>query len=550
MKRQLMQIFALLLTSLLTVSVIYFKIPSIVLQQSIAVFVVVLLIANRFVFSRSKSIPFVITTALIALVSIFLQLLVISSGGFYSPFLILFHLFAIALSFLFAVKIAIGFLSFSIMALIAGTLLDPRLHSLFVNDPFSAALYLLSFAVIIPLYQLVSSRYHLEEAISKILSIQLKQKGAQLELTQKRDESLLGGLSDLVIVIDLNLKILSVNEATIRTLKLSSAEALGQSVFNVLYLKDMKGEGVDRNFLSIDEIIERGTTHFFDNLLLYTKNTPLPRKINLRIYPTKNLAGQIDQIVFIISNAYSGGHLNVAYQNIEQAALRHESLLEAIKNELEEKDLKVLKGKIELLGKTEEDILTATEIISFGIKPNFTLLDAANLMQRVVDNEKDFARSLGIPLNFSLSKEFREKFITLDSQDNQPIPQAFTSQYFTALSELRWIDILLKKILDLLILLSVKEKQPRVEASISFDEKAVRIDVSCIYLQPVPKDFEKLLLTEYYGNLGNVEITLGSGLEGYLIKTIAALLNLSFNIVYNEKSSALYFTVRLPKGPV
>lgn len=549
MKRQLVQIFALLLTSLLTVSVIYYKIPSIVLQQSIAVFVVVLLIANRFVFSRSKSIPFVITTALIALVSIFLQLLIISSGGFYSPFLILFHLFAIALSFLFAVRIAIGFLSFSIMALIAGTLLDPRLHSLFVNDPFSAVLYLLSFAVIIPLYQLVSSRYHLEEAISKILSIQLKQKGAQLELTQKRDESLLGGLSDLVIMIDLNLKILSVNEATIRTLKLSSAEALGQSIFNVLHLKDMKGEGVDRNFLSIDEIIERGTTHFFDNLLLYTKNTPLPRKINLRIHPTKNLASRIDQIVFIISNAYSGGHLNVAYQNIEQAALRHESLLEAIKNELEEKDLKTLKGKIELLGKTEKDILTATEIISFGIKPNFTLLDTANLMQRVVDNEKDFARSLGVPLNFSLSKEFREKFITLNSQDNLPIPQAFTSQYFTALSELRWIDILLEKILDLLILLSVKEKQPRVEASISFDEKAVRIDVNCTYLQPVPKDFEKLLLTEYYGNLMTTDITLGSGLEGYLIKTIATLLNLSFNIVYNEKSSTLYFSVRLPKGP-
>lgn len=549
MKRQLVQIFALLLTSLLTVSVIYYKIPSIVLQQSIAVFVVVLLIANRFVFLRSKSIPFVITTALIALVSIFLQLLIISSGGFYSPFLILFHLFAIALSFLFAVRIAIGFLSFSIMALIAGTLLDPRLHSLFVNDPFSAVLYLLSFAVIIPLYQLVSSRYHLEEAISKILSIQLKQKGAQLELTQKRDESLLGGLSDLVIMIDLNLKILSVNEATIRTLKLSSAEALGQSIFNVLHLKDMKGEGVDRNFLSIDEIIERGTTHFFDNLLLYTKNTPLPRKINLRIHPTKNLASRIDQIVFIISNAYSGGHLNVAYQNIEQAALRHESLLEAIKNELEEKDLKTLKGKIELLGKTEKDILTATEIISFGIKPNFTLLDTANLMQRVVDNEKDFARSLGVPLNFSLSKEFREKFITLNSQDNLPIPQAFTSQYFTALSELRWIDILLEKILDLLILLSVKEKQPRVEASISFDEKAVRIDVNCTYLQPVPKDFEKLLLTEYYGNLMTTDITLGSGLEGYLIKTIATLLNLSFNIVYNEKSSTLYFSVRLPKGP-
>lgn len=550
MKRQLIQIFALLIASLIVASVIYYKIPSIVLQQSIAVLVVVLLIVNRFVFSRSKSIPFMITSALIALVSIFLQLLVISSGGFYSPFLILFHLFAISLSFLFAVKIAISFLGFSIMTLIAGTLLDARLHSLFVNDPFSAALYLLSFAVIIPLYQLVSSRYHLEEAVSKILSIQLKQKGAQLELTQKRDESLLGGLSDLVIVIDLNLKILSVNEATIRTLKLSSAEALGQSIFDVFILKDMRGEGVERKFLSIDEIIERGTTHFFDNLLLYTKNTPLPRKINLRIHPTKNLAGRIDQIVFIISNAYSGGRLNVAYQNIEQAALRHESLLEVIKNELEEKNLKVLKGKIELLGKTEEDILTATEIISYGIKPNFTLLDSANLMQRVVANEKDFAGSLGVLLQFSLSKEFTEKFITLNSKGEQPIPQAFTSQYFTALSELRWLDFLLEKILDLSILLSIKEKQPKVEASISFDEKAVKIDVSCVYLPPVPKDFEKLLLTEYYGNLMTTDITLGSGLEGYLIKTIATLLNLSFNVVYNEQLSMLYFSVRLPKGPI
>ncbi|MBI2338396.1 hypothetical protein HYU95_04400 [Candidatus Daviesbacteria bacterium] len=543
MKRNLIELGVLFISSLISVAVVFYKIPASLLQQSIGVMIVILLIVvHRFVFSRKQSLPFIVSLALTFLVSIFLQLLVLSSGGFYSPFLILFHLFAISASFLIGVRIAIGFLGFSIIALVASTLLDSKLYGILINDPWSAILYILSFVVIVPLYNLISSTYHLEKAVSKILSSQLKltttqleQKGAQLELTKKRDESLMGGLSDAVITTDLNLGIVSINEAAVKILNIGSDQARGQPIFALLNLKDIQSRVVDAEFLEVEEIIRSGTTHLLSNLLLYTKGAAIPKKINLRIHPTKNLEGQIDQLVFIISNYAGGGHTTVGYQDIDEAIKRNKALLETVKKELLEKSLLQLDAKVELLGKTEEDILTAIQIANHGIKPGFSLIDAADLMQRTVEGEKGFAKSLGVPLNFSLSKEFMEKFTAVDFEGKQPIPLAFTSQYFTVFTEPHWINFLMKKILDLSILLSTKERNPKVDVLVSYDAETIAIEVSCISSQ---KQIPDTLPDN------------GNGLESYLIKTITTLLNIPFSVIYKEESRILNFTVKLSKTPV
>lgn len=549
MKRKLLELLSLLSSALISVGVVYYKIPSSQIQQAIAVLIVILLFfVKRFVFGRKTSVPFVITLLLISFSSTFLQLLVLSSGGFYSPFLMLFHLFAITTSFLVGVRIAIGFLGFSIIALSADTFLDPKLHSLFTNDPWTAALYILSFIVIIPLYQLVSSRYHLSETISKLLTSQLKltanqlqMKGAQLELTKRRDESLLGGLTDLVVVTDLNLNILSVNEAVMKALKLPEGQKFGQSIFELINLKDMKSNIVDRKFLSIDEIIEQGTTHLMSDLLLYDKNTALPKKINLRIHPSKNLSGQIDQIVFIVSNFYGGGHTSVAYQNIDQAVVKSRKVLEEIKNGLREKGLNELNIKADSLGKSEEDIFTAIQIINHGIKSNISLVDIADIIQRVIAGEKNFAADLGILIDFSFSQQFSEKFSTISLAGEQLIPTAFTGQYFTAMTEPQWFSYLMKKVLDLFILLSSKASQQKVRIFLSYDAETVTIEISCINALPDSQNPEEMLLSQ---NLEN-----GSGLEGYLIKTISTLINLNYSINYKVDSQSISFVVKLSKTP-
>lgn len=539
----------LFVSSLVSVAVVFYKIPSSFLQQSIGVLIVILLVVvHRVVFSRKQPLPSVISLALTFFVSVFLQLLVLSSGGFFSPFLILFHLFAISVSFLIGVRIAIGFLCFSIIALVVNTLLDGKLYGLLINDPWSAVLYILSFAVIVPLYQLISNTYHLEKAVSKILSTQLKltttqlqQKGAQLELTQKRDESLLGGLSDLVITTDLNLGMLQINEAAAKALNINSDDAHGQPIFKMLDLKDVNSRVVDGQFLEVEEIIKSGTTHLLSNLLLYTRGTAIPKKINLRIHPTRNLEGQIDQLVFIISNYSGGGHTTAGYQDIDEAIKRNKSLMELIEKELQEKNLEQLHARVQLLGKTEEDILTAIQITNHGIKPNFSLIDAADLMSRVVAGGKGFAKSQGVLLNFSLSQEFMDKFSTVDFGEEQPLPLAFTSQYFTVFTEPHWLNFLMKKILDLFILFGAKEGQ-KVGVLVSYDTESVKVEVSCIYKPPALQDFEKKILDQYPDN--------GNGLEGYLIRTVSTLLNIPYTITYKEDLRTLNFTVKLSKTPV
>lgn len=537
----------LLISSSLPLIVAYYKIPAYILESGLTLALVVLLLGfKRVNYLSSKASPkssvssTIELTALFSLSS-FLQLLVYFTGDFYSPFLILFHLFAFCLAFFLNPKLALTFLIFAVSTLILNTLiLDTRIHNIFISDPGPIILYLISFLIIIPLFWIVASRYNLKYKVSEILN-------AQLQLRKREDKLIFGGLSDLVITTDLDLNILSANDATARLLSASPSELVGQPLLNVLFLRNTKGEMLNNHNLSPGTAINPDTSLVITDLFLYTKNSSCPKKVRVGIGVSTDLKEKIDHLIFIISGPFNTS--DSAYHNIEPAILKNDSIWGELKNILSGPGLEELRVKIGLLHKWERDVLITTELEDHSLKPNLALIDIAKILPSIISRrQQDLPKTLGPNIYLDFDPRF-PKPTTLEVTKDHLVPILLTSPHFTVLTDPKWVDILLGKILDLSLLVHSNSKDPSIHVLLSYDDKNVFISVNstCPYL---PDNYQEVLLNKHYINSDYKNVlNLGSGLEGYLVKTIATYLNTFFNLQYHPQAHFLSITLQLTKKP-
>lgn len=533
----LLEAIALLLSSALSFALIFYRVSITSLQQIIAgALIILIIVLDRFVIKSGKPVNFALRVFLLFLISLSLQALILSTGGFFSPFLILFHLFAIALSFLVDIKAATTFLITSIIALGAATFFDQKLKEVSSGDLSSVALYILSFIVIIPLSRFVAQKYHLKDTLSKILTHQLKVQKDVFE-----------GLSDMVIITNTALKILSFNEATSRGLRLSPSELIDRLFVEAITLKDEKDQVVNQEYLSISQILQDKTTRTIKNLQLYIRNTTIPKKVNIQIRPTVNIDGKIDQIAFIISDAAGFTKEEGGHKNIQEALLKHEAAVEELHTQLILKGMTDLSRKAELFGKTENDILTAMEVQDHGLKPVIELRDTAQVLPKIISLETPFAKMLGVSLLFNIDPKYLSEAQKFVPQGSQFSPSIVTSPFFTIPVDSKWFDLLILKLLDLSILLVSGSKYPKVQVMLNYDSAFVYINLS-VNSDQVGVNDNALFFTEYYGRLGlNTNLRLGSGLEGYMAKTIAQSLGIPLNVKIDQ--SLVIFSLMLSKKP-
>src|SRR5687767_15484927 len=91
-----------LLASLVTLLLVYFKVEISWLQRIVAVLLFVLLIfLNKFLNpNKQQKLSSITSQLFLFLGTLFIQLIVISTGGLKSPFLVMIHLFTLGVSFL------------------------------------------------------------------------------------------------------------------------------------------------------------------------------------------------------------------------------------------------------------------------------------------------------------------------------------------------------------------------------------------------------------------------------------------------------------------
>ncbi len=78
--------------------------------------------------------------------------------------------------------------------------------------------------------QLLAYRYHLKDTLSKLLR-------EYIQIREEREESILKGLNELVVVTDKNLRIISSNEAARGIFRLSEEKIISQPLLAVFSLK-------------------------------------------------------------------------------------------------------------------------------------------------------------------------------------------------------------------------------------------------------------------------------------------------------------------------
>lgn len=513
------------ISSAITLSLVYYQVPTRVLQQIITLLlVIILLFLNRFIFARTKpTLGNWSRLFLLLLSSLIVQLIVLSTGGFFSPFLILLHLFTLGTSFLLNIKASISFLVFSLISLILNIYLNQNLMALFREDPFSFALYLISFIVIIPLAQLLTRSYHIKDTLSKILTENLYQ-------AHLKEESILRGLNELVLVTDKGLKIISVNQTVEKMVKLPSSEIVGKGLLEVLSLKNKDDTKVSWQNLSISQMIEDKISRIIKDLYLSSGSKAAPILVTMQARPITDSQGKVNQFVFVISEGRIGGVYLAQHADLDQAHKRLQSSFEDFEKTLSGANL-VTKLRAELLKKMEEDLLTAQEIEDHSIKETPALPDVAEICQQAVILKRELANGLNVALELVLPPEESITEATLISlREKRVASTVLPVSNFAVPADPKWISLLIEKLLDISILLSSGQKNPKVRVSLNhLDTKTFTVLITATY----PKISDKLqkdFFTQYFGELGtSSNLRLGSGLEGFIVQNILTHLGLVFD---------------------
>lgn len=539
---QLLEILTIFLSSLVTVGLSYLRFSVTVYQQ----IVVLLMVGSLIVFG--KLLPgnkqptknrlgwLLITYSILFVSSLFVQILVVSTGGFYSPFLVLFHFYILGLSFLLSLRGSISFLIFGLGALGFDLYLNREHLALLLSDPGTALIYITSFVVIIPFAHFIASKYHVKDEIAKILTKQVKV-----------GESILESLSELVVVTDLQFRIVSVNEALKKTLNIDDSEIAGKSLFDILTLKDINGAAANLQSLSIDRVMIEKTSRIIRGFFLYIPNQTLPHRVTIQARPIIDSNNMLDKLTFVINESDRMSSVDdSSHSDLEKTLLLEQQRFQQLKNDIKTASFAKLNAEIELIKKIEEDINLARELEDHSIKQTSKLVDVALLASMTVTSKQSLAKSLGVGLELKLPGD-NVKERSLVSLSNLGLVSDLPVSEFSVLIDAKWLGIMIGKLCDLAILIS-SNKGTNIILTVNHFSGA-EINLAIYFDGPISLVGEESSLynRNYEGLKTITNLRIGSGLEGYIAKSISTQLNLPVLLQVENNLSKLAFVLRLSR---
>ncbi len=531
-------------SSLLTIILIYLKTSTKSLQLiAVLMLAVLLTLLGRLVFNRSKPIVGgLFYSILLFLSGSFVQFLVVATGGFLSPFLILIHLYTLGTSFLLNLRSAIVFLVFAILVLTTNILLNQNILQLLRADPGTTILYAISFVVIVPLAQFLTSSYHFKDTLSRLLK-------EYIRFEEKREESILESLGELIFVVDMNLIILSISRSVEKTLGLPKDNIVGHPLLNMIGLEDKTGRKLFPVDFSIDDLLLDKTSRVISGFYLRTKLKGHPEQIIINMRPVTDSEGNVNQIVFIISNATAASFLQ-KHSNVELARAKHRALIDNVRDVLLKTHQDKIEANIEILSNIEDDILTALEIEDHPIQEKTNFQDIVLICQQITSEKQRFARGLGVNLLFQLQENEISELARLRLMATGIPSELLSTSGFTVLIDKRWLEIAINKLLDIAILLASGEQNREVQFAISKPTSTI-LNITINAIAPLFSEKEQTqLFEEYYGELGaRTNLKMGSGLEGFIAKSIINQLNLPLEIKSWGRPGRMQFTLTLTTLP-
>lgn len=539
----LLQSFFFLLASLITITLIYINSYYKFYQPLIPVLLVIdILIVSRINTKQGyvRSFP-KLTVLLIS--SVLVQLIIISSGGFYSPLLILLHLFTIGAIFVLNSSSPISFLIFSLGVLVFHIWFDSNLSQFFRDDPWTTVIYGLSIIIVIPLALFLSHNNSAKNSFTNFLK-------DYIYMSESRQKSILTALSNLVIITDKNLSIVSVNTALERLLRLSAPQVIGKPIFEFIKLRDSSGSEVSPETLPVKQALSDRATHFAEGYSLVTKIQTLPKSVTIQIKPVANTRGDINQIIFVFTDPTVKIGFNT-HPTIQQAAKKHEALLKLVsdpKSVLTPSQIQLL---ILEIAHIEDDILTVQEMEDHPLQEVIGFEDMVVFINKIIASKNHFLSLLGTSpkLIYEDDNKSEAAFLTMNSSESKTLDQGTSAlSKYSAPIDGFLLKIIIEKIIDLGSFIASSQAQNSMEINMKLvdSDKTILIDFKFPSGNINASELPNLFLSGY-PNLKFPALKDSSGLEGYIANKIAKTIQLEFVPSLNPYTKTITISIALSK---
>lgn len=364
----------------------------------------------------------------------------------------------------------------------------------------------------------------------------------------KTDQAILERLSELIIITDGELNILSVNDAVERALRKSRSELINQPLFTALLIKNKEGIILEKEYFMPDGKVFDITRGYAEDCTLFN-GVEQQKKLLLQAQPVENTEGVVTQISFILSYAHQPAtdaqKLDIS---VERARAKYEAMMENMKNKLLS-NAKIDRNDVILIENIEKDVYAVQVLQNKSAEMGASRIDAFQLSKQAVLLEQDFAQIFGVGVIFEKQNFGEAEIAPLTVKNYAVTPDQLTGPFFTVEYNVMKLGLLIKKMLDVLVLLSSTDGKAQVHLSIELtdkDEVMIKIYGTCPSLT---QESLQELYTPYYGNLAiKTNLQAGSGLEGYLIKSLSESLGTPVDMRYEKQTdSVLSFTVKLAK---
>lgn len=530
-----------LASSAISFGLIYLRLSTVFSQQIISVvllFSVILL--GKFNGVKKQSTPW--QTGIAVLLSSFLvQMLVISSGGLYSPLLIIIHIYTLGAIFLLNSKTPILFLIMSLAVLGGQLKYDPILVATFANDPWTAVIYGLSFLIIIPLALYLSHNYFMKDAFTKILK-------NYISMQEQKEVSILTALNDLVVVTDQNLSIVSVNISVEKYLQRDKQDILGKKLFDIFNFKDLSGTSGNTTSLSIDAALQDHASHFVEGFMLETAGTIKPKPVLVQIRPLADAKGQISQIVIVMSEPVAKREEH-SHQSISEAIKRKNALLDSFAHIAPNTSYDGVKDKIGLITHIEEDIFLSQELEDHTISEKPTLADIILLTTQKINEEQNLADFLGVKvdLKYADPDATESAYVKLHESLTQDID--LSPSIYSLPIEKRLVGIIISKMLEIgmIIASATPYKLITIEASQDNDHKLyLKVQIPNPGLEE--GEVADILVLNNPSTGQKTRLQNGSGMEGFIFKKLCTILNIPFQIQLASNKAKIEIQIVLDKA--
>ena len=285
----------ILATGLVSLLVVSFTTTIDALLQALAFSIVLIIFTTRVILPRIHSYSAKLTYFVEFIpLSLFVYLLVFSTGGLSSPFLVLTHLFAIAMAFLIAPSVSVSYVLITAALVIFNVRTDPSAQALISDSPFAVGLYILAYLAVLPFSQYIARVYQQQG--------QWAQKLSQMLTTSKKQEAnLLRNITDCALVISPGLIISFVNDVAVEKTGFSRRSLLGKKMPDVFRFKDSLGGNLAYDKLPFESIVKTKSEFSLNGIQIAKKSGGYWR-VNLKVSPIINYEGQVIALLLVIKN--------------------------------------------------------------------------------------------------------------------------------------------------------------------------------------------------------------------------------------------------------